>query len=292
MFLRPGSACDPDSLCRLFEGCQENPRLLPVPDASVSLPVWMAQIGADARAGTSHLWVMEAKPRRAVGAIRIGHIDVRRRRGQLSYWVAPPYRGRGYATAAGQVALSFAFAGAGLERIDTWIEGSNLASRKVARRLGFRRVGQADAESPVSAYVLLARDFQPLPGADMLIIRESQWNAFRLAEMHSFTRQCVRETERRFPDIIAGMGGREQAIAIADAAVSRAIGMGFGEPAEIRAFLQFALCIGPYFDQYPRIRELLTAPGREPAQRLASLDELVTAEDWQRAARHRLAASA
>ncbi|MFN7937809.1 MAG: GNAT family N-acetyltransferase [Bryobacteraceae bacterium] len=291
MFLRPGGACDPDSLRHLFEGALEDPYHLPVHDPAFSLPDWLAQLRANALAGTSFLWIIEFPHHRPVGAVRIGHISTRRRSAQLSYWIAPPYRRLGYATAATRLALNSVFSSKAITRIDTWIERHNIASHKVALRLGFRRVPNTSPGNPLSAYVLHARDFQP--GDPMLTIRDNQIEAFRLAEFDSFVRHCVAEVERNFPQAIPALpGARSQAMTCALEAAARARTLGFQHPAEIRAFVHFSLCIGPHFDLYPRIRELLTAPGLAPAQRLASLEELLTPEDWQNAARHRQTVSA
>ena len=288
MLLRPGGACKPQSLIQLFEGCDDDPFGLPVPDPALPFPAWLAQLRNDALAGTSYLWTIELPSQRPVGTIRIGQINSRRKSAQLSYWIAPQYRRRYYATAAGRLALNFAFSTAALTRIDTWIEAHNIASRKVALRLGFKRSPDTAPQKPISAYSLLARDFQPLSGAPMLTIRQDQLEAFHAAELISFVRSCVAETERDFPNALEVLpGGRGQAVAYAEAAASRAQSLGFRQPGEIRAFVQLALCIGPHFDLYPKVRELLTAPGLELAQRLASLDDVLTPEDWQNAARHR-----
>ncbi|MBS1830660.1 MAG: GNAT family N-acetyltransferase [Acidobacteria bacterium] len=293
MFLRPGGACDPDSLATLFAGCDADPYHLPVPDPAFSLSNWMAQLRHCAQAGSSYCWIIEFPQHRPVGSIRIGHINVRRKSAQLSYWIAPEHRRRGYATAAGRLALGFVFSSTPVSRIDTWIEAHNIASHRVAEKLGFRRVAATSARNPISAYRLLACDFPSFSGDPMLTIRDQQLDAFRAVEFDSFVRHCVSTAEQRFPGIVEALpGGRKEAMACAEAAASRATALGFRQPAEIRAFIYFALCIGPHFDLYPKVRELLSAPGLDPGQRLASLEEFLTTADWENAARHRAHVSA
>src|SRR5262249_49601506 len=122
MRLRPGAACNPESLIQLFQGCDADPFRVPVPDRTVSLPSWLARLREDALAGACYLWIIEVPGKGAVGAIRIGQVNSRRKSAQLSYWIAGEHRRRGYATTAGRLALSFAFTTAALSRIDTWIE--------------------------------------------------------------------------------------------------------------------------------------------------------------------------
>lgn len=56
------------------------------------------------------------------------------------YAVAPPYRGRGYATAALRALTAFAATRPGLDRIELFIEPANPGSIAVARRCGYSEV--------------------------------------------------------------------------------------------------------------------------------------------------------
>ena len=60
---------------------------------------------------------------------------------ELSYWVFPPYRGRGYATRAVELACGYAFDCLGIGRVELCIEPSNDASLRVAAGAGFLREG-------------------------------------------------------------------------------------------------------------------------------------------------------
>ena len=54
----------------------------------------------------------------------------------LGYWLVPAARGRGLATAAARLASGWALARPGTERVELPILPGNLASRRVAERLG------------------------------------------------------------------------------------------------------------------------------------------------------------
>ena len=56
---------------------------------------------------------------------------------ELTYWVFPPHRRRGYATRAVELASAYAFEDLGVERVELYIEPTNVASLRVAARAGF-----------------------------------------------------------------------------------------------------------------------------------------------------------
>ncbi len=85
--------------------------------------------------------VREAGSRRLVGGcvleIRPDDGDV----AELSYWIFPPYRRRGYATRSVELACRYAFDDLGVVRMELYIEPTNDASLRVATRAGFRQEG-------------------------------------------------------------------------------------------------------------------------------------------------------
>ncbi len=60
---------------------------------------------------------------------------------ELSYWVFPPYRRRGYATRAAILACRYAFDDLGVVRTEVHIAPANDASLRVATNAGFRQAG-------------------------------------------------------------------------------------------------------------------------------------------------------
>ncbi|SEW28993.1 GNAT family N-acetyltransferase [Halobacterium jilantaiense] len=65
------------------------------------------------------------------------------RAAELAYWVTPGEWGNGYATAASELAVEYAFAELGLHRVDASAFESNTASKRVLEKLGFTREGTA-----------------------------------------------------------------------------------------------------------------------------------------------------
>lgn len=66
---------------------------------------------------------------------------------EYAYHFVPRFWGRGLAAEASRLAIDWAFAG-GAESIECFIEPANLASRRLAERLGFRPCGVHDADVP------------------------------------------------------------------------------------------------------------------------------------------------
>lgn len=59
----------------------------------------------------------------------------------LGYWIGREFSGRGWMTEAVKLALRYAFRTLKLHRIEANIQPHNLPSRRLARRVGFRREG-------------------------------------------------------------------------------------------------------------------------------------------------------
>ncbi|MDX6300932.1 MAG: [ribosomal protein S5]-alanine N-acetyltransferase [Nocardioidaceae bacterium] len=62
--------------------------------------------------------------------------------GGLGYWIVPPQRGQGAATAAMNLVVPWAFDVFDLRRLEAWVEPGNLASQRVLRRAGFQEEGR------------------------------------------------------------------------------------------------------------------------------------------------------
>ncbi len=60
---------------------------------------------------------------------------------ELSYWIFPPYRRRGYATRSVELVCRYAFDNLGIVRVELYIEPTNDASLRVAAKAGFLREG-------------------------------------------------------------------------------------------------------------------------------------------------------
>lgn len=65
--------------------------------------------------------------------------------GALGYWIAETHAGKGHATAAVRAVLAHAFGPLGLHRVEAACLPTNLASRRVLEKAGFRKEGEARA---------------------------------------------------------------------------------------------------------------------------------------------------
>jgi ribosomal-protein-alanine N-acetyltransferase len=61
----------------------------------------------------------------------------------LGYYIDEAHNHRGYATDAVRLALRFAFASAGLHRVQAAVLSRNVASRRVLEKAGFTREGRS-----------------------------------------------------------------------------------------------------------------------------------------------------
>jgi RimJ/RimL family protein N-acetyltransferase len=91
---------------------------------------------------------------------------------EMSYWVFPPFRGRGYASRAVRLACEWTFAELGVERMELYVEPDNAASRSAALRAGFIEEGVlrarerfGDERRDMVVYSRLPSDRMPSVGA-------------------------------------------------------------------------------------------------------------------------------
>ena len=75
-----------------------------------------------------------------VGAIGLG-VNSMNYRGRIGYWVAASARGRGVCTRALRLLSRWAIDELDLQRLDLITDPDNLASQRVAEKVGFRREG-------------------------------------------------------------------------------------------------------------------------------------------------------
>lgn len=120
------------------------------PDDDLSRTAFRRRLSLYAREmdlGNAYPFFIFARNDRAlVGAITLS--NVRRgvaECGTLGYWIGEPYAGRGHATAAVQAMVGHAFGALRLHRVEASCLPSNLASRRVLEKAGFRVEGEARA---------------------------------------------------------------------------------------------------------------------------------------------------
>jgi len=77
-----------------------------------------------------------------IGAIGVTlHTGKGAHRGELGYWLAKPYRGRGVMTRTVKAVVAYGFATLGLQRIEATAFTHNPASQRVLERAGLTREG-------------------------------------------------------------------------------------------------------------------------------------------------------
>ena len=75
-----------------------------------------------------------------VGGIGLG-VNAYHYKGTIGYWMAARSRGRGVCTRALRLLVRQALADGGLQRVDLTTDPDNVASQRVAEKVGFRREG-------------------------------------------------------------------------------------------------------------------------------------------------------
>jgi RimJ/RimL family protein N-acetyltransferase len=85
------------------------------------------------------LGVFEISSGRLVGGTGINHINSAYRIGNVGYWVATPFTGRGFARTAARMTASIGFSDLGFTRLEIAVLTHNRASQKVADALGASR---------------------------------------------------------------------------------------------------------------------------------------------------------
>lgn len=108
------------------------------------------------------VWVIDATPDQ--GAELVGVVSLKRERGELGYWIGPPFWGTGYASEAALLVCRHLL-GNGLDRISAAVFFDNPGSQKVLTRTGFRQTGETwlysvarQVEVPALTYQLVAAD--------------------------------------------------------------------------------------------------------------------------------------
>lgn len=102
------------------------------------------------------------------GAVRINHIEQENRKASIGYYLGKEHQGQGLATLAVRAVLQFGFERMGLNRVELRCASDNMASQRVAKRLGFAWEGLLRQAELIDGtyldhfvYGLLRADFNP-----------------------------------------------------------------------------------------------------------------------------------
>jgi ribosomal-protein-alanine N-acetyltransferase len=88
------------------------------------------------------LWAVEEKEgKRLVGMINYHRREMREKRVEVGWLIAPPMQGNGYMTEAGRALLQHLIGTLKIHKVEAMIRADNQPSAALARRLGFRLEG-------------------------------------------------------------------------------------------------------------------------------------------------------
>lgn len=91
--------------------------------------------------GTGYSFAIANHDGTAVGQIGLWTRDIHHSRASIGYWVAPGYRGHGYAVRALRTLSRWALDRPDIMRLELLVEPSNTASIRTAERAGYLREG-------------------------------------------------------------------------------------------------------------------------------------------------------
>lgn len=112
--------------------------LLPQPYTLESAREFIAWARDRNAAGDRQLLIVDASGGELLGAIGIA-VNARMKNGLIGYWVAASARRRGVASRALRLVAEWALVDAGLGRLELFTDPENVASQRVAEKVGFRR---------------------------------------------------------------------------------------------------------------------------------------------------------
>jgi len=120
------------------------------PGTSAAPRPWIASTTTAGEAGTDMVWAIEHEGA-PIGCIGLHDITwavqaVRLDHGDLGYWMARPFQGKGLATEAVRNVTRWTFETLGLHKILVSCFDENMASRRVIEKCGFRLLSRQDED--------------------------------------------------------------------------------------------------------------------------------------------------
>ena len=88
-------------------------------------------------------YIFERDGGKFVGNCGVNELDMVRLRGNLGYWIRTSRQGKGYATETAPAVARFGFEQLGLKRLEIVAAAGNVASQRVATKVGATREGLA-----------------------------------------------------------------------------------------------------------------------------------------------------
>lgn len=146
-------------LLRKYELSDKEERLSAIKESFDELTYWFATFNTDAQDEFNELWLMEndvnwnkgleycfmlqySDSPRMLGEIRINNINFKNNFANLMYWVRTSEKGKGLAAKGSKIAVKIAFDELKLNRLEVFMSTANLASRRVAEKIGAKYEGE------------------------------------------------------------------------------------------------------------------------------------------------------
>lgn len=141
---RPATCIDAQALAHLVRTNIEHLRTylpavtaLAAPDVALD---HLQELEAAIASGDAHEWHL-FDGEELCGGIRLNHIEAGNRKASIGYYIGIDHQGKGLATAAVRAVLRHCFDRLEFNRIEIKCATGNVASQRVAQRLGFVREG-------------------------------------------------------------------------------------------------------------------------------------------------------
>lgn len=130
-----------DDAAAVYEACQDAEILhwIPVIPRPYTMEHALAFVRGEAAPDITHSLAITEKER-LVGAIGM-RVNDQNRTGHIGYWCSPWARGRGITTRALRLLSRHGLEELGLQRLELITDPDNIASQRVAEKVGFRREG-------------------------------------------------------------------------------------------------------------------------------------------------------
>lgn len=137
-----------DDAPAVYEACQdvEIQRWIPVIPRPYTMKDAEAFVRGESTSHVTHSFAVTEEGA-VVGAIGM-KVEEQNRTGHLGYWCAPWARRRGIATGALHLLCRYGLEDLGLERFALFTDVENVASQRVAEKVGFRREGVLRSHTP------------------------------------------------------------------------------------------------------------------------------------------------
>lgn len=121
---------------------------MPYPYTKRNAQDWVRRATRERRAGHSlGLTVVRRSDGEVLGGVGLHRLEKWSTSAEVGYWLGRNHRGHGYATEAVNLLVRTGFTRLGLHRIEARVFPSNIASRQVVRRCGFRYEGRLRDEA-------------------------------------------------------------------------------------------------------------------------------------------------